>query len=185
MKFSILTYAVSLSVVCHLGLAASSASINWFNFSKPSSLSKPIEKEPLEIVHFYSVKSDFVESDQMPPMALNQKGYVTEKVFSNPDITDDLTYAAYVRDLIVSYLSYPKDEPKDREAQVQVLFVLHRDGSLKELSVADKSNEQLSSFDRAALKAVRSAAAYFPIFPETVQKKDQRFSFLLVFDPLL
>ena len=182
MRPSTLAYATLFSVLFHAGVFVSSAPLSWFEAPKIAPQDKPLLPEPVEIIHFYSGKQSLPQQE-IGPIFPDVKGYVTEKKSSMPHITDERTYASHIRDLIVSQLQYPADQPRDQEFEVEVLFVLYKNGKLKKLSVASDSKEKkAASFNEAALSAVRRAALLFPPFPENVLKAEQRFSFLLAFD---
>jgi TonB family protein len=182
MRPSKLAYATLFSVLFHAGVLVSSAPLNWFDPPKIAPQEKPILPEPVEIIHFYSGKEP-APLPEMGPTPPDAKGAIVQKTSSMPYITYERTYASYIRDLIVSQLQYPADQPRDQEFEVELLFVLEKNGKLKKLSAFSRSNKKEGAlFEEAALSAVRRAAPLFPPFPKNVSKEEQRFSFLLAFD---
>lgn len=180
---SVFLYALGASLVFHASLALSSVPI----FVSKQSSSQVAEKDPaferVKIIQFYAEDIPEEILPDQPPLNLEGIG-LKRKIASHPKINDDITYATYIRDLIVGELRYPAEKKREgREEEVQVLFVLNSNGKILKLNVASGLRSADESFNEAALSAVRLASAFFPPFPETVKKKEQRFSFILLFHP--
>ncbi len=184
MKIPVLTTMVSLSVLCHAGIYSSAyLSSNWMASSKETVLKKEKLSDPVEIIHFYSDLNPAEFESNEPPLNLAKgKHFVTQQQKSPHWVVDEVTYASYIRDLIVQHLSYPKGSQKNFQVQIDVQFVLDRSGELKAVTVKEMEGRSAESFNHAVLKAVQIASSYFPDFPSSVSKEEQRFSFVLMFD---
>lgn len=141
---------------------------------------------PVEIKQFYSDWKKEAPNDTpvtAPDFLSDGPGWM-KKMETPAFVTDEITYASYVRDLIVGELAYPASMKKEGiEVAVRVVFSLNKEGKILSLEIPADNRSAHEAFNTAALDAVRRAASRFPPFPPAVQKPDQRFSFLLLFRP--
>jgi len=180
MRGSVLIYAIGASLVCHATLMA--PSLPRFFSQKPSV--KEADQEELVKIEIRQFYQEVLEIEPTPQETINKMspgaGWM-KKITPTSFIQDDVTYASYIRDLILRELSYPQAMRfKKEEVGVRVVFTLDQQGKLKDLNVT--SNVQ-KPYSQAALQAVKQASTLFPPFPPSVQKPEQRFSFLLLFHP--
>lgn len=184
-----LLYALAASLLLHGGLAATAW--RWPSlFSSPAKPKPAPQTEetiliPVEIHQFYADQKGKPAEDPAPikEAAAFGSGWM-KKIPAAPVATDEVTYASYIRDLILRQLVYPHDKKGEGiEVAVHVVFTLNAHGSLLSLEIPPDLRSPHESFNEAALAAVRRAAAQFPPFPAAVAKKEQRFSFLLLFRP--
>lgn len=174
-KISVLIYALLISTLAHAGLVWGPGLFGIERAVKNAELPESIPEERVEIIHFYSGKQKVAPASEIPPIAPS-KGKTFKEI---PWITDDVTYASYIRGLIIENLKRLPSLKSKRERSVQVEFTLNRNGKMIGLNEKNQSDPYI----RSAIQALTLASKDFPPFPDSVQKKEQNFSFTLLFSP--
>lgn len=168
--------ALGVSMLCHVTFIFPPV-LEWLPF-KQNILEKKDESAQVQILQFYPEDFAPFPLEESPPMSLREgSGWKKKKVRL---FEDELTYATYIRDLIIKELRVPSLKgSSSKEEEVQVVFILDSKGTLQKLEVSPYLRSLSESMNQAAMDAVRRASLQFPPFPHFVKKSQQRFSFVL------